>query len=94
MVKSLPELRTGKEHVYKFPAKCPYCGAPVKPDDDETAYYCTDQDNCPGQLTGQLKAFAKRNSMDIEGMGDVLANQLVKSGLVKSLTDLYRLKKD
>jgi DNA ligase (NAD+) len=94
VVKSLPELRTGKEHVYKFPAKCPYCGAPVKPDDDETAYYCTDQDNCPGQLTGQLKAFAKRNRMDIEGLGDVLANQLVKSGLVKSLTDLYRLKKE
>jgi DNA ligase (NAD+) len=94
VVKSLPELRTGKEEVYKFPTKCPSCGAPVKPDDEEMAYYCTDQDNCPGQLTGQLKAFAKRNRMDIEGLGDVLANQLVKSGLVRSLTDLYRLKKD
>ncbi len=94
VVKSLPELRTGAEKVFQFPTKCPACGAPVKPDDDGTSYYCTDQDNCPGQLTGQLKSFAKRNRMDIEGLGDVLADQLVQSGLVKSLTDLYRLKKD
>jgi DNA ligase (NAD+) len=94
VVKSLPELRTGKEQVYKFPTKCPSCGAPVQPDEDGTAYYCTNQDNCPGQLTGLLKSFAKRNRMDIEGLGDVLANQLVHSGLVKSLTDLYRLTKE
>jgi DNA ligase (NAD+) len=94
VMKALTELRTGAEKVYKFPTKCPSCGAPVEPDEDGTAYYCTDQDNCPGQLTGQLKAFAKRNRMDIEGLGDVLANQLVKSGLVRSLTDLYRLTKE
>ena len=29
--------------------------------------------------------------MDIEGLGDSLATQLVKSGLVKSVADLYRL---
>jgi DNA ligase (NAD+) len=94
VVKSLAELRTGAEKVYKFPTKCPSCGAAVEPDEDGTAYYCTDQDNCPGQMTGQLKSFAKRNRMDIEGLGDVLANQLVHSGLVKSLTDLFRLKKE
>ncbi len=94
VVKALAELRTGKEKVYKFPTKCPSCGAAVEPDEDETSYYCTDQDNCPGQLTGQLKAFAKRNRMDIEGLGDVLAHQLVQSGLVKALPDLYRLQKE
>jgi DNA ligase (NAD+) len=94
VVKSLAELRTGNEQIYQFPTKCPSCGAPVQPDEDGTSYYCANQDNCPGQLTGQLKSFAKRNRMDIEGLGDVLANQLVHSGLVKSLTDLYRLKKE
>jgi len=94
VVKSLAELRTGKEHVFHFPKECPVCGAAVEPDEDGTSYYCTNQDSCPGQLTGLLKAFAKRNRMDIEGLGDVLADQLVKSGLVKSVTDLYRLKKE
>ena len=41
-----------------------------------------------------MESFATRDRMDIEGLGESLTAQLVKSGLVKSVTDLYRLKLD
>jgi DNA ligase (NAD+) len=47
-----------------------------------------------GQLRQKLKGFARRGAMDIEGLGDEMIAQLVDSGLVKSLPDLYRLTLD
>jgi DNA ligase (NAD+) len=44
-------------------------------------------------LQGRIESFAKRERMDIEGVGEILAKQLVTSGLVKSVADLYRLTK-
>lgn len=85
--------RTGGEKPYRFPSKCPVCGSPVKKDDNGVFYRCT-SDDCAGRLKQQLFAFARRNAMDIEGMGDEIANQLVDSGLVRTLPDLYRLTMD
>jgi DNA ligase (NAD+) len=47
--------------------------------------------NCPAQLAGKIESFAKRDRMDIEGLGEKLVAQLVESGLVQSVSDLYRL---
>ena len=41
-----------------------------------------------------LSDFGKRNAMDIEGLGEEIVNQLVDSGLVHSVPDLYRLTKE
>jgi len=49
---------------------------------------------CPAQLKRWISYFAARGAMDIEGLGEVLVDQLVDSGLVKSPADLYRLKKE
>jgi DNA ligase (NAD+) len=48
---------------------------------------------CPAQTTKRVISFAKRERMDIEGLGEEVAKQLVDSGLVKSVADLYRLSK-
>jgi len=92
VVRSLPELRKGGEIAYKFPAKCPGCGSPTVR--REGKVFCTNSKNCPAAIKKRVESFAKRDRMDIEGLGDSLAVQLVKSGLVKSVTDLYRLKLD
>jgi DNA ligase (NAD+) len=64
---------------------------------EETAssynYVCQNTALCPAQLTKRVIGFARRERMDIEGLGEEVAKQLVDSGLVKSLTDLYRLQK-
>jgi len=93
VLRSEPGLRTGEEKVYAFPRKCPACKAPVEPDDDKIFYYCTNID-CPGRLKKTLRSFARRGTMDIEGLGDEMVNQLVDAGLVKSIPDIYRLTLD
>jgi DNA ligase (NAD+) len=89
VVRAVHEARTGNEQVYQFPDLCPVCSAPTMR--EEVRYYCTDTATCPAQLQGRVESFAKRKRMDIDGLGEELAKQLVESGLVKSVTDLYRL---
>lgn len=87
----LPELRTGKEKPFVFAATCVACGAPTKLNDTNTTYLCTATATCPAQLQGRLESFAKRERMDIAGVGEEMAKALVQAGLVKKVTDLYTL---
>jgi DNA ligase (NAD+) len=89
IVRSLPESRTGGEQAFQFPDKCPVCGEPVQR--ESVKFYCTNSALCPAQIQGRIESFAKRDRMDIEGLGEEIAAQLVKSGLVKSVADLYHL---
>ena len=73
-----------------FPAVCPVCGAPVVRDEDGAAIRCTGAE-CPAQLLRNITHFASRDAMDIEGLGPSLVQQLVDSGLVRNVADLYSL---
>jgi DNA ligase (NAD+) len=90
VVRSEPAARTGSEKVFHFPKKCPVCGAPVVRDEGSAYYRCTSQD-CVAQLKERLRFYAHRNAMDIEGLGTAIIDQLVDTGLVKSIPDLYQL---
>ena len=50
--------------------------------------------NCPARLKESIRHFASRSVMNIDGLGDALVDQLVESGLVKSVADLYSLTAD
>jgi DNA ligase (NAD+) len=91
---ALHDARKGGEKVFKFPSKCPVCGAPAVREEDAPTPRCTATATCPAQLQGRIESFAKRERMDIEGIGEKLAEQLVSSGLVKTVADLYYLKKE
>ena len=95
IVRSEHAARTGQEKVFQFPTACPVCGSPVQRDTRGKGvfYRCTGQD-CVGRFKEQLRNFARRNAMDIEGLGEEIVEQLVDSGLVRSLPDLYRMKKE
>src|SRR5258708_13193734 len=54
-------------------------------------YRCTAGTACVGQLKRQLRSFASRAAMDIEGLGTKIIDQLVDVGLVRSIPDLYPL---
>src|SRR4029078_12686592 len=43
------------------------------------------------QVKKQLRSYAARSAMDIEGLGEKAIDQLVDAGLVGSIPDLYRL---
>lgn len=90
IVRSEAGARTGAETTFQFPDKCPFCGSPLR---QEGAFYrCTGGGECTLQLKKRLRAFATRGAMDVENLGVKIIDQLVDSGLVKSLPDLYRLK--
>jgi DNA ligase (NAD+) len=72
------------------PAKCPVCGSTTEREADTPYIRCVNPD-CPAQLKERLRWFCGRSQMDIEGLGDVLVEQLVDKGLVKTFADLYRL---
>ncbi|MFN4258392.1 MAG: NAD-dependent DNA ligase LigA [Gemmataceae bacterium] len=93
IVRSEPAARTGAETVFHFPTTCPVCGSPVQRDPKGAFHRCTGRD-CVGRLKQMLRAFAKRNAMDIEGMGTEIVEQLVDAGLVRHLPDVYRLTLD
>jgi DNA ligase (NAD+) len=93
VVRSEPGARTGAEKVYKFPTKCPVCGSPVERDEGGVYYRCVGP-LCPAQLKEKLRFYAHRDAMDIEGLGESIIDQLVDSGLVRSIPDLYRLTLD
>lgn len=93
VIRSEPGARTGKEKVFHFPTKCPVCGSPVQRDKGGAFYRCTSA-NCVARVKKQLRSFAQRNAMDIEGLGVESIEQLVDSGLVQSIPDLYRLTRE
>jgi DNA ligase (NAD+) len=96
VVRSIPESRTGGETVFAFPKSCPVCASPVIREEGDASFNfrCTGGAACPAQVAGQIEAFAKRERMDIEGLGESLVKQLVESGLVENVADLYRLCED
>ncbi|HJZ55483.1 MAG TPA: NAD-dependent DNA ligase LigA [Gemmataceae bacterium] len=95
VVSVVKEARTGKERKIVWPQKCPVCKGPVEKQETANSYgyYCMNVGVCPAQLAKRLISYARRERMDIDGLGEEVAKQLVDSGLVKSVTDLYRLTK-
>jgi DNA ligase (NAD+) len=89
------DTRTGSETPFVFPTHCPNCGAPVEREPGEVDYRCSNPPSkCSQQLKERLRNFARRDAMDIEGLGDKLIDQLVSKDLVRGLADPYRLDED
>ncbi len=94
VVKVIESKRTGKEKEFKVPSKCPVCAGPiVKEKEEEVAYRCINP-SCPAQLARGLIHFAKREAMDIEGLGESVVEQLVEKKMVSDFADIYSLKKE
>ncbi len=94
IVKVITSKRKGKERKVKVPQRCPVCGGVISKEKEEEVYlYCINPD-CPAKLKQSLLHFASRGAMDIEGMGDSVVEELVERGMVKSLVDIYKLKKE
>jgi DNA ligase (NAD+) len=86
----LTARRTGAEKPFRPPKKCPVCGGLISRPEGEVIARCVAAD-CQAQLVGRLLHFASRRAMRIEGLGDVLAIQMVEANLVKDVGDLYSL---
>ena len=79
--------------AFHMPAHCPVCGGRIVREEGEAASRCINI-NCPARLKESIGHFASRKVMNIDGLGDVLIDHLVDSGLVKNVADLYDLTED
>ncbi|MCM8819698.1 MAG: NAD-dependent DNA ligase LigA, partial [Candidatus Omnitrophica bacterium] len=94
IVKVITSKRKGTEKKISVPKKCPQCnGEIVKEKEEEVYWYCINP-NCPARIKGSLLHYASRGAMDIEGLGGAVVEELVNRGLVKSIVDIYKLKKE
>jgi DNA ligase (NAD+) len=77
----------------KLPKNCPVCDNPVEVLDGGIDILCPN-DECPARIKESIRYFCGRSQMDIEGLGDVLVDQLVDGGHLHTVADLYKLKAD
>ena len=82
--------RPPRTSPWEPPEKCPVCGSAALKVEGEVDRRCP-RASCPAQVEERLKHYARRQAMDIEGLGDVLVHQLVEKGLVRDFADLYKL---
>ncbi|MDX2313155.1 MAG: NAD-dependent DNA ligase LigA [Gammaproteobacteria bacterium] len=76
---------------FYLPNSCPECGSEVIRNEGEAAARCSGGLYCPAQRKQAVWHFASRRAMDIEGLGEKRVDQLVDSGLVHSILDIYSL---
>lgn len=84
--------RTGEEVPIDYPTVCPACQTPLVRLPNETAWRCVN-DSCPAKQVEKLIYFASRSAMNIDGMGVAMVEALYHAGLVRDVSDFYRLDK-
>ena len=87
----VPEKRPPHAGKFSMPKACPVCGSAVEKPEDEAIARCTGGLFCPAQRKQALLHFASRRTLDIEGLGDKLVDQLVDNDIIKTPADLYKL---
>ncbi|HUP01037.1 MAG TPA: NAD-dependent DNA ligase LigA [Gemmatimonadota bacterium] len=90
IVRVVREKRPRGSKPFPWPDKCPACGTKVVRLEGEVAHRCPNA-SCPAQLRERILHWGGRGAMDVGGLGDALARQLVERELVRDLADLYEL---
>jgi DNA ligase (NAD+) len=87
----LPERRVKGAQLVTMPHFCPVCGSPVVREADQAVARCTGGRICAAQRKEEIKHFASRRAMDIQGLGDKLVEQLVERDWIRTPADLFSL---
>ncbi len=93
VVRVLADLRPDNATLFQMPTHCPECGESLVKPEDEAVTRCINS-SCPAIVRGALIQWARRDALDISGIGGKWIQQWVDQGLVKSVADLYRLTVD
>ncbi len=91
VVSVILEKRPSKAEIIITPEHCPVCHSSVERTEGEAAIRCTGGLVCSAQRKESIKHFASRKAMDIDGLGDKLVEIFAEKGMIKSISDLYRL---
>ena len=90
VIRVIKEFRTIDAKLVKFPQNCPECNSRLTQERNEAITKCINTE-CPAKLKGILRHWVSKGSMNIDGLGEKIINQLINEGYVKSIADLYKL---
>ena len=85
------DKRPAATNSFVMPTACPVCGSAIERLEGEVDTRCTAGLFCLAQRKQAILHFSQRRALDIENLGEKLVDQLVESGLVQTLPDLYHL---
>lgn len=78
----------------KYITHCPECDAKLVRHEGEANHYCPNALGCPAQVKGKMEHFVSRRAMNIDSLGSETIAQLYDAGLIKTIADIYELKKE
>jgi DNA ligase (NAD+) len=93
VVKVVRTRRPRGAQPWRAPERCPVCGSAAVRLEGEAVRRCPNLD-CPAQLKNNLLHLAGRGALDVDGLGEKLVDQLVDQGLVRRVSDVFRLDAD
>ena len=94
VVRVLAERRVAGAALVALPSVCPVCGSPVVREAEQAVARCTGGRICAAQRKEEIKHFASRRALDIQGLGDKLVEQLVDRDWVRNPADLFGLQQE
>jgi DNA ligase (NAD+) len=84
----------GEGPAFEAPTRCPSCSSELMREDGRVALLCPNRLGCPAQQLASIEFFASRGQMNIDGLGEKVVAQLVETGLVRDVADLFVLTED
>ena len=91
VVEVIKNRRDGSETPFKMIEKCPMCGTKLIRKENESAYFCLNE-NCDARKIEGLIHFVSRDAMFIEGFGEAIIEDFYNYGYLRKITDFYYLK--
>ncbi len=88
VVRVVKERRSADVLPYKMIDVCPVCGTPLTRVD--AMHFCLNP-YCEAKKIEGIIHFSSRDAMDIEGLGEKVAEQFFNQGFIRSITDIYDL---
>ncbi len=80
--------------LYDFvDGKCPSCGSQIEQAEGFVAWKCVNF-SCPAKAANQIKQFVSRKALDIDGVGNIVAEKLVEREWATSVLDLFELEEE
>jgi len=90
IIKTLKELRTGREKVFHFPKE--FCGQKVVRIAGEAAHKILNPEKCELVNRRRLYHFVSKAAFNIDGVGPKIIDALLDNSLISDATDLFDLK--
>jgi DNA ligase (NAD+) len=85
------DKRPADSAAFVYPTLCPACGSALARIGEEVVFRCLNVHGCPAQKVRRMIHWVGKEAMNIDGVGEMLIDQMVKAHLVEKQSDFYRL---